>query len=317
MTAWCDRLAEAAAAVWQPDAAIRIGMPLAEAVARPEAGGRRPEQKRRAPGVSPGTAQRAAPVRFQHDSKSHFQHAQHSRAAALRAGPGAHAPGSPGELAASGLFLELADPLGDRAALELLATWCQRFGPSVALEEGPEPQSLLVDVTGIGALEGGEAALAERVLGEFHQRGLSVRIAIADTLAAAWAVARYRLWAVGCGLKVTKNEEEEEEEEEGNQPYSPQPTAHSLSSPPHSPPPTAHSLSSPPHSPPPTAHSLSHSLSLIPPGESWAAIAPLPIAALRLPEETCALLAELGLGASNNWRRCRARRCWPVLGRWC
>ena len=132
------------------------------------------------------------------------------------------------------LHLELADPVADRAGLEALAAWCQRFGPSVGLEESAEPECLLVDITGIGALEGGERALAHRVVREFQHRGLTVRVAIADTLAAAWAVTRYgrlpegmpeRPQAPDLRLQET-NQEQTKNAHEEHQPPSPS-SAHS------------------------------------------------------------------------------------------
>ncbi len=88
--------------------------------------------------------------------------------------------------------LELYDPVADRLALAALAEWCQRFSPSVGVEESERPESLLLDVTGLGRLCGGEPALVEQVVRAFHEeRRLTVRAALADTYAAAWAVAHF------------------------------------------------------------------------------------------------------------------------------
>ncbi len=57
-------------------------------------------------------------------------------------------------------------------SLESLAAWCQRFSPLVGIERTVEPASLLLDITGLAHLFGGEAALAEQVLGDFAARGL-------------------------------------------------------------------------------------------------------------------------------------------------
>jgi protein ImuB len=76
--------------------------------------------------------------------------------------------------------------------LETLAAWCQRFSPLVGIERTVEPASLLLDITGLAHLFGGEAALAEQVLGEFAARGMPVQLAVADTLGAAWALAHYK-----------------------------------------------------------------------------------------------------------------------------
>ncbi len=80
------------------------------------------------------------------------------------------------------------DPLADRAALLQLAGWCEQFGPIVGIEE---PDNLLVDVTGLGSLFGGEERLAEQVVRAFQRLGLTVRVAIADTVGAAWAICTF------------------------------------------------------------------------------------------------------------------------------
>jgi protein ImuB len=72
-----------------------------------------------------------------------------------------------------------------------LAAWCERFSPVVGLDPADEPDSLLMDVSGLAHLFGGEESLARTVVGAFQERGWEVRAAIADTVSAAWAVARY------------------------------------------------------------------------------------------------------------------------------
>ena len=89
----------------------------------------------------------------------------------------------------SPLLFQLHDPQADRACLEKLAEWCEQFSPLVGLEAGEEPSSLLLDVTGLAGLFGGEGALARRVVDSFRRRGHFVHVAIADTISAAWAVA--------------------------------------------------------------------------------------------------------------------------------
>ena len=81
-----------------------------------------------------------------------------------------------------------ADPAGDLAALEKLALWAQRWGPWSALDP---PDGVLVDVTGVAHLFGGEEALLADVGRAFAQRGLTVRAALAPTAGAAWALAHY------------------------------------------------------------------------------------------------------------------------------
>ena len=80
------------------------------------------------------------------------------------------------------------DPAGDRAFLEKLALWAQRWGPWSALDP---PDGLLVDVTGVAHQFGGERGLLDDAAARLAARGLSVRLAIAPTAGAAWALAHY------------------------------------------------------------------------------------------------------------------------------
>ena len=81
-----------------------------------------------------------------------------------------------------------ADPAGDLAFLEQLALWAQRWGPWSALDA---PEGLLVDVTAVAHLFGGEEALLADVHAAFARRGLGLRAALAPTAGAAWALAHY------------------------------------------------------------------------------------------------------------------------------
>jgi len=81
-----------------------------------------------------------------------------------------------------------ADPAGDLALLERLALWAQRWGPWSALDP---PDGLLVDVSGVTHLFGGEAQLLADASERLKARGLTARLAIAPTAGAAWALAHY------------------------------------------------------------------------------------------------------------------------------
>ncbi|HEY5311951.1 MAG TPA: DNA polymerase Y family protein, partial [Pirellulales bacterium] len=142
------------------------------------------------------------------------------------------------------LRLEPCDRQADRAALVQLAAACEMFSPIVGLEEVAWPESLLLDVTGLGRLFGGEAVLLKQVVEHFHRQQLPARVALADTIGAAWAVAHYA-WA---------------EKEAG-----------------------------------PIDAALGVGSWLVPPGETLAALAALPIESLRLPDSLLAWLYELGL----------------------
>ena len=90
-----------------------------------------------------------------------------------------------------GLHCESHDPQADRAALEQLAEACDRFSPLVGLETSDEPECLLLDITGLGPLFGGEESLAGQVAQLCRQRGYRPHIAVADTVGAAWALAHF------------------------------------------------------------------------------------------------------------------------------
>jgi protein ImuB len=93
------------------------------------------------------------------------------------------------------------DPQSDLEALIQLAEALQCFSPIVGLETMDadlwagrslaEPQSLLLDVTGIPPLFGGEDQLAANVHQWLFGRGLFACIAIANHVGSAWALANY------------------------------------------------------------------------------------------------------------------------------
>ncbi len=80
------------------------------------------------------------------------------------------------------------DPAGDLAFLERLALWAQRWGPWSALDA---PDGVLVDVSAVAHLFGGEQQLLADVQARTAARGLATRAAIAPTAGAAWACSHY------------------------------------------------------------------------------------------------------------------------------
>lgn len=80
------------------------------------------------------------------------------------------------------------DPTGDCAFLEKLAVWAQRWGPWSAIDA---PDGLLVDVTAVAHLFGGETRLLADVRGAFAARRVVIRAALAPTAGAAWALSHY------------------------------------------------------------------------------------------------------------------------------
>ncbi|MFZ7093046.1 DNA polymerase Y family protein [Primorskyibacter sp. 2E233] len=79
-------------------------------------------------------------------------------------------------------------PHRDAAFLNVLHRWAGRYSPWVAPEP---PDALVIDLTGCAHLFGGEPALMEQVAQDCADLGLSVRQGLADTLGAAWALARF------------------------------------------------------------------------------------------------------------------------------
>lgn len=140
---------------------------------------------------------------------------------------------------------DLADLQADRQAIEQLCQWCRQFSPLVGVEDAAVPESLFLDVTDLGPFFGGENGLAQRIVHGLNQRGLAARVAIADTVGAAWAASHFAL----------PNEQVRSRE---------QASSCSISS---------------------SSFIAHHS----------AFLAPLPIEALRLPEDTVELLHQLGV----------------------
>ena len=85
-----------------------------------------------------------------------------------------------------------AEPDRDLVMLKRLALWAERFSPSVAVDARVAGhEGLLLDMTGGAHLFGGEAALLAEVRARLAAAGVPARLAIADTPAAAWALARF------------------------------------------------------------------------------------------------------------------------------
>jgi len=87
-----------------------------------------------------------------------------------------------------------ADEAQSRALLLKIAGWCERYTPLVALDAAPEAErdhGLFMDITGCAHLLGGEAALIDDLEARLRAQGFHVRLCLADTPGAAWAMARY------------------------------------------------------------------------------------------------------------------------------
>ncbi len=80
-----------------------------------------------------------------------------------------------------------ADAAADRALLEAIADWCDRFTPLVALDP---PHGLLLDISGCAHLFGGEATMLGGVCSSLDRYGFAVNGAVAGTPACARTLSR-------------------------------------------------------------------------------------------------------------------------------
>lgn len=80
------------------------------------------------------------------------------------------------------------DEKADAALLESIADWCDRFTPLVGLDM---PDGLLLDITGVAHLFGGEKTMLAIIIDQIRKQGFAVQGAIAGTSLAARALARY------------------------------------------------------------------------------------------------------------------------------
>lgn len=81
-----------------------------------------------------------------------------------------------------------ADPEAEAMFLSRLRRWAGRLSPWVG--EMP-PDGLVLDITGCAHLFGGEAGMVALLERECARLGLSAEIGLADTVGAAWALARF------------------------------------------------------------------------------------------------------------------------------
>jgi protein ImuB len=160
----------------------------------------------------------------------------------------------------------------EAAFLTVLRRWAGKYSPWVSEQV---PDALAIDLTGCAHLFGGEAALLEQVQLDCVDLGLTVQCGIADTLGAAWALARYAGQpqqhhrsgdAIDQEARATRSRAAKRRnwERGGAAPVVGAVAGQSVQR-------------------------------IAPPGKTHSVLAPLPIAALRLGEEQTAELARLGL----------------------
>jgi len=94
-----------------------------------------------------------------------------------------------------------ADPDADRIALGRLADWCGRYSPLSGIDRYDGlwgdawfsgDDGLWIDITGCAHLFGGEQALLVDLEHRLTSFGIRHGLGLAETLGAAWAIARYR-----------------------------------------------------------------------------------------------------------------------------
>lgn len=169
----------------------------------------------------------------------------------------------------AGLVVRVRNVSAEAAFLAALRRWAGQFSPWVA--EDP-PDALLIDLTGCAHLFGGEEALCHRIEADCAAMGLTVRAGLADTPGGAWALARF----AGRGAGPDRSGDAIDQEARATRSRA---TRRQRS--------CAH--------PVPRVEAEAGASRIAPPGRTYGALSPLPVAALRLDEATVAQLSRLGL----------------------
>ena len=170
-----------------------------------------------------------------------------------------------------GLLTHPRSEVGEARFLEALQRWAGKFSPWVAPEEG---DALVVDLTGCAHLFGGEAQLMQVVEDDCTDLGLSVLMGLADTRGAAWALARYAGRAAGSARTGDAIDQEARatRSRAGKRRHWTKGGAA-----------------------PAIRTRTGNTQRIAAPGQTYGALSPLPIAALRLEPEMTAQLGRLGL----------------------
>ncbi|NKK36319.1 DNA polymerase Y family protein [Rhizobium leguminosarum bv. viciae] len=109
-------------------------------------------------------------------------------AAARKAGVHLGMPAAKAQALFQGLRMIDADLAADAAALERIAMWAlSQYSPIVAIDA---PDGIVMDTEGADHLQGGEERMLTSIANRFRAKGLTARVAIAETWGAANACAR-------------------------------------------------------------------------------------------------------------------------------
>lgn len=170
-----------------------------------------------------------------------------------------------------GLMTHPRSAAGETRFLEALQRWAGKFSPWVAPEDD---DALVVDLTGCAHLFGGEAALMQVVEEDCTDLGLTVLLGLADTRGAAWALARF----AGHAASSDRSGDAIDQEARATRSRAGK-RRHWI---------RGGAAPSIPAKP-------ADVVRIAEPGQTYSALSPLPIAALRLEPEMTAQLGRLGL----------------------
>lgn len=91
------------------------------------------------------------------------------------------------------LAVDHADDAADLSLTEAIGDWLNRYTPLAGLNA---PDGAMLDITGCAHLFGGEEKMRADVIERLRRQGFSARAAIADTVGAAWGIARFGKHAI-------------------------------------------------------------------------------------------------------------------------
>ncbi|WP_297770704.1 DNA polymerase Y family protein [uncultured Roseovarius sp.] len=155
----------------------------------------------------------------------------------------------------------------EAAFLRALGRWAERFSPLVGADG---EAGLMLDITGCAHLFGGETGMIETVRQEAADLGMSVCCGLADTVGAAWALARF----AGQGRGQGRSGDVIDQEARATRSRATRRRHWERGGP---------------------GQGEARRMEIAPPGQVYGALAPLPVAALRLPSAMVIDLGRLGL----------------------
>ena len=186
------------------------------------------------------------------------------------------------------------EPSVDRTALAQLARQMHAFSPTVGLEQTDQPQSLLLDISGVahlfGDAPGDEQQLLRESLEFLQQLGYVAQAAAADTIGQAWALARFSNHHSAEPIRPPTSPASAKLATGWTHPRNHRPLRQIISA--------STSTSNPPvvsQPRPMTANRASMLFCVAPIDSVWEMLNPLPPAALRLAPTTCETLSQLGI----------------------